>query len=153
MGPVPNAVAEDVDGAAFGDLALETGKEFAAGGTVFGETEGRGGLWLGGVQKGSKLDQIDAVLTIVVVVVAAGPADATVAGGWFSDGASSRRVTGIAGQSLADKVFEAAFGCVRRHVTRSVWILQWLGRAGPPRWPGRSLRCGGAPWTNRWTAG
>ena len=110
MRTVSDAVAEDVDSAAFGDLALKTGKEFAAGGTVFGETEGRGGFGLGGVQKGSKLDQVDAVFTVVVVGVAAGPADATVAGGWFPNGASGGRVAGIAGQGLADEAFEAAFG-------------------------------------------
>ena len=53
VGPVPDAIAEDVDGAAFGDLALQAGKEPAAGGTVLGQSQGRGSFGLGGVQKGS----------------------------------------------------------------------------------------------------
>ena len=112
---VPNAIAEDVDGAAFGNFSLESGKEPAAGGAVFGQSQGRGGFGLGGIQKGSELNDIDAVLTIVVVVVAGGPADATVAGGWFANGATCWRITGIARQDLTNKPLKAAFGCVRSH--------------------------------------
>ena len=58
------------------------------------------------------------MLTIVVVVVASGPADATVPGGWFANGATRRRGTGIAGQGFPDEAFEAAFGGVGgRHRT------------------------------------
>ena len=92
VGSVPDAVAEDVDRAAFGDLALEASKEPAAVGTVFGQSQGRGGFGLGGVQKRSELDEVDAVLTVVVVVVASGPADATVASRWFANGATGGRV-------------------------------------------------------------
>ena len=51
--PVPDAIAEDVDGAALGNLSLQPDKESAAGGAVFGQSQGRGGFGLGGVQKGS----------------------------------------------------------------------------------------------------
>ena len=115
VGPMPDAVAEDVDGAALRDLALQAGKEPAAGGTVFGQSQGRGSFGLGGVQKGSKLDQVDAVFTVVVVVVAGRPPDATVAGGWFADSTSCRRVAGTAGQGLADEALEAALGSVGGH--------------------------------------
>ena len=98
VGPVPDAIAEDVDGAALGDLALQAGKEPAAGGAVFIEAQCCGGFGLGGGQKGTKLDQVDAELTVVVVVVARGPSTATVTGGWFADSSSCRRVAGIAGQ-------------------------------------------------------
>ena len=113
---VPDAVSEDVDGAAFGDLALQPGKEPAASGAVFGQSQGRGGFGLGGVQEGAELNQVDAVLTVVVAVVAAGPAYAAVPGGRVADGAIGRRVAGIAGQALTDQAFEAAFGCVRSHM-------------------------------------
>ena len=87
VGAVLDAVAEDIDRAALRDLALETGEELAARGTVLVEAEGGGGVGLGGVEEGSELDEVDAVLAVVVVMVAGGPTDAAVAGGWFADGA------------------------------------------------------------------
>ena len=81
VGAVLDAVAEDLDGAAFGDLALESGQELAAGGAVFVEAEGGGGVGLGGVEEGAELDEVDAVLAVVVVVVAGGPAYAAVGAG------------------------------------------------------------------------
>ena len=70
-----------VDGAAFGDLTLEAGEELAAGGAVFVEAEGGGGVGLGGVEEGVELDEVDAVLAVIVVMVAGGPADAAVGRG------------------------------------------------------------------------
>ena len=110
VGAVLHAVAEDGDGAVFGDLALEAGEELAAGGTVLVEAEGGGGVGLGGVEEGVELDEVDAVLAVVVVVVAGGPAYAAVSGGWLADGAAGRGVAGVAGEGLADEAFEAAFG-------------------------------------------
>ena len=110
VGAVLHAVAEDVDGAVFGDLALEAGEELAAGGTVFVEAEGGGGVGLGGVEEGAELDEVDAVLAVVVVVVAGGPAYAAVGAGWFADGAAGGGIAGVAGEGLADEAFEAAFG-------------------------------------------
>ena len=76
--PVPFfPVAEDVDGAAPENLLMQAGKELAAGGTVFAQAQGRGGFRLGRAQKGSNLDQFKAEFTVVVVVVAGGPADTT----------------------------------------------------------------------------
>ena len=88
VGAVLDAVAEDGDGAVFGDLALEAGEELVAGGTVFVEAEGGGGVGLGGVEEGAELDEVDAVLAVVVVMVAGGPAYAAVGGGGFADGAA-----------------------------------------------------------------
>ena len=68
VGAVLDAVAEDFDGAAFGDLALEAGEELAAGGAVFVEAEGGGCVGLGGVEERAELDEVDAVLAVVVVV-------------------------------------------------------------------------------------
>ena len=97
VGAVLDAVPEDFDRAAFGDLALETGEELAAGGAVFVEAEGGGGVGLGGVEKGAELDEVDAVFAVVVVMVAGGPADAAVGAGGFADGAVRGGVAGVAG--------------------------------------------------------
>ena len=82
---VLDAVAENIDGAALRDLALQAGEELATGGAVLVESESGGRVGLGGVEEGAQLDEIDAVLAVVVVMVAGGPADAAVAGGWFAN--------------------------------------------------------------------
>ena len=102
VGPVPDAVAQHVDGAALADLPLEPGQEAAAGGAGLGQVEGLGRFGLGGAQEGGELGQVDAVLAVVVVVVAARPADAAVVGRRFAYGGLWRRVAGIAGQGRAD---------------------------------------------------
>ena len=79
-------------------------------GAVFVEAEGGGGVGLGGVEEGAKLDQVDAVFAVVVVMVAGGPADAAVGAAGFADGVAGGRIAGIAGEGLADEAFEAAFG-------------------------------------------
>ena len=91
-------------------LALEAGQELAAGGAVFVEAEGRGGVGLGGVEEGAKLDEVYAVLAVVVAVIAGGPAYAAVGAAGFADGAAGGGVAGVAGEGLADEAFEAAFG-------------------------------------------
>ena len=45
------------------------------------EAEGGGGIGLGGVEEGAELDEVDAVLAVVVVMVAGGPAYAAVGAG------------------------------------------------------------------------
>ena len=65
---------------------------------------------LGGVEEGAELDEVDAVLAVVVVVVAGGPADAAVGSGGLADGAAGGGIAGVAGEGLADEAFEAAFG-------------------------------------------
>ena len=115
VGAVPDAVAQDVDGAALGDLALQAGEELAAGGTVLVEAKGGGSVGLGCFEERLELDQVDAVLAVVVVMIAGGPADAAVAEGRFADGPARRGVARVAGQGLADEAFEAAFGQVGGH--------------------------------------
>ena len=49
-------------------------------GPSFREPEGGRGFRLGGVEECPELGEVDAVLSVVVVTVAGGPADATVVG-------------------------------------------------------------------------
>ncbi|MYL10812.1 MAG: hypothetical protein F4010_01390 [Cenarchaeum sp. SB0669_bin_11] len=62
------------------------------------------------MEEGAEPDEVDAVFAVVVVVVAGGPADATVGAGWFADGATGWGIAGVTGERLADEPFEAAFG-------------------------------------------
>ena len=115
MRPVLDAVTQHVDGAALGDLALQPGQEFAPRWAVFGQSQRFRSLGLGRTQEGRELDQIDAVLALVVVEVAAAPAYPAVAGGRFGHGACRGRLAGMAGECGADQAFEAAFGGVSPH--------------------------------------
>ena len=110
------AVAQHVDSAALGNLALEPGQEFAPCRAVLGQPQRCRGLGLGGTQEGRELDQIDAVFPVVVVEVAAAPAHTAVAGGWFGHCARGGRLAGMAGQRGADEAFETAFGGVGGHL-------------------------------------
>ena len=76
MGAVPDAVAQHVDGAALGDLALQPGEKLAPCRALLGECQCFGGLRLRCAQKGGELDEVDAVFPVVVVWVAAIPAHA-----------------------------------------------------------------------------
>ena len=109
---VLDAVAQHVDGAALGDLPLQAGQELASRRAVLVQRQGFGDLRLGGVQEGGELDAIDAVLAVVVVGIAAAPADAAVGRARLCDPAVLRRVAGMAGQRRADEPFEAALGGV-----------------------------------------
>ena len=92
VGPVAEAVAEDVDGAALGDLALEAGQEPAAGGAVFGQSQGRGGFRLGrAFRKARSWTRSRQYSQIVVVGVAVGPADTAVSVGGLADRATVSR--------------------------------------------------------------
>ena len=64
---VLDAVAQHVDGAAPGDLALQAGQELAPGRPVLVEGEGLGHLGLGLAQEGRELGQVQAVLAVVVL--------------------------------------------------------------------------------------
>ena len=78
-GLVPDPVAQYVDGAALGDLDLEPGEELPPARAVFGEGERFCDIGLGGVQECLEVNKVDTVLAVIVVVVARGPADASVA--------------------------------------------------------------------------
>ncbi len=113
-----DAVAEDIDSAALVDFALKPGKDLAAGRAVLVQTKGCSGVGLSGVKESLELDEVDAALAIVVVVVAGGPANGTVGCGWFAHGPVRGGIARIAGQSLADEAFEAAFGEVGGHLNK-----------------------------------
>ena len=70
VGAVLDPVAQDVDRAALADLPLEAGEKLAAGWAVFVEADSGSGVRLGGVEEGAELDQVDAVLAVVVVMIA-----------------------------------------------------------------------------------
>lgn len=70
------AVAEDVDDPLGADGTLEPGEELATGGARRVEREGVGELRLGGAEEAAELDEVDAVLAVVVGRVAEEPAGA-----------------------------------------------------------------------------
>ena len=104
---VPDAVAQDVDGAALRYLALQPGQELAPRRAVLAERQRLGGVGLRVAQEGGELDPIDAELAVVVVRAAAAPADAAVTRARLRDLPVHRRVAGMAGQRRADEPFEA----------------------------------------------
>ena len=115
-----DAVAQDVDCAAFVDFALQAGEEFATDGGVLAvagrEAEGAGGLRLRTVEEGGELGQVEVVVAVVVLGEAAEPAG-PVGGGPFDHRGWFVRVAGVAGEGGADEGFEAAFGGVGGHGT------------------------------------
>jgi hypothetical protein len=70
---VLEAVAQDIDDPAVGDLALKPGKEFPPGRGVLVEIERRYERRLGCPDKSLELDEIDRPSAVVVVRVAAKP--------------------------------------------------------------------------------
>ena len=98
-------MSQHVDGATLGDLALQAGEELAACRAVHLQRQRLRRLRLGGTQEGCELDQIDAVLSVVVVWVPTAPAAATVALGRLAHGAFLRRVAGVSSQGGADQPF------------------------------------------------
>ena len=107
-----DAVAQHVDRAALGDFALQPGQELAPRRTVVVQQQRFGGVWLSELQESGKLDPIDAKLAVVVVGIAATPADAVIAGARLGHLASLRGIARISGESRADEAFEAAFGSI-----------------------------------------
>ena len=71
--PVSDPVAQQVDGAALGNLPLQPSQEGAPRRTVLGQRQRLGGLRLRVPQERSELYQVDTVLAVVVVKVAAAP--------------------------------------------------------------------------------
>ena len=118
--PVLEPVAQDVDGAALGDLALQPRQELAPSGAVLAEVERLADVGLGRAQEGRELGEIDAVLAVVVARIAADPARA-VGRRPLADGVgrAGARIAGRAGQRRADQAFETALGGVGGHSLRS----------------------------------
>ena len=109
---VPDAVAQDLDGAPLRNLALKPRQELAACRTVLVQRQGRGRLRLGTAQEGGKLGEIDAEFAVVIPVAAAAPAHPAIALGRFG-GALRRGIAGMARQRRADEPFQPPFGGVR----------------------------------------
>ena len=112
---VLDAVAQHVNGAALRDFALQPRQELAPRRTVLVQRQRIRRLRLGGVQKGRKLNAVDAILAVVVVGITATPADAAVARLRLRHLPRLRRIAGMPGQRRADQPFEAAFGGVGGH--------------------------------------
>ncbi len=93
MSPVLEAVAQHVDDAALGDLALEAGQEPAPRRAVFPQGQRLGHLRRGLSQEGGELRQVHAVLMVVFGRIAAEAAR-------------------LMDQRLGDKRLEAFFSCV-----------------------------------------
>ena len=119
---VLDPVAQHVDGAALVDLALQPIQKRAPRRSVLGKRERLGGFGLGYTQECRQLHQIDAILPIVIVGIAATPANAPIADMGFCHGARGRRLAGIARQAGANQAFKSAFGgvCVQRKAYWSV---------------------------------
>ena len=107
-------VAQHVDGAMPGDLALEPGEELAPGRVVAVEFERFGNLGLCRTQEEAELHKIDAVLAVVVSGTAADVPGTAVGGRGVGHRAAAAQVcvAGCAGQCGADQAFEAALGGV-----------------------------------------
>ena len=80
---VLDTVAQHLDRAPLGNLALQPRQELAPCRTVLLQRQGPGRLRLGITQEGGELDEIDAPLAVVVDVAAAAPAHPAVAGRRF----------------------------------------------------------------------
>ena len=112
---VLDAMAQDVDGAALRDLALESGHELPPGRAALIQRERFGGVRLRGVEERGELNEIDAELAVVVVGGAGDPPDAAVTGGGLRRPALLRRLAWMAGQRRADQPFEPALRGIGDH--------------------------------------
>ena len=105
------------------ELRSEEGTQYAALRAIRIEAEGLGGVGLGGAEEGGELDEVDAVLAVVVLRVSADPTG-VVAGRALVEGALLRRVAGRARQRGADEALQPLLAHVAGHVSR----------AGPTWW-------------------
>ena len=114
MCAVSDAVAQHLDGASLRDLALQPRQELAPRRPVLIQCQSLGGLRLGVMQEGRKLGEIDAVLAVVVAMVAGAPADPAIGSARLDERARRRRIAGVAGERRADQALEAlltGIGC------------------------------------------
>src|SRR5689334_9535181 len=102
-------MTQHVDGAALGDLALQSREELAARRAVLAECECLGRLRLRFQQERGELGQVDAVLAVVVLRPATDPAGAVGCRPLVRDASRYRaRITWRAGKRRADQPLEAA---------------------------------------------
>ena len=115
MGTMLDAMSQHVDGAALGDLSLQPGQEPAPCRAVLRQPQRFGGPGLGGTQESCKLDPVDAVLTVIVLGIAAHPPHTAIAGRRFGHRTRRGRLAGMAGQRPADQPFQASFRGIGGH--------------------------------------
>ena len=94
--PVSDPVAQHVDRAALGNLALQPSQERTPRRTVLGQRQRVGSLRLRVPQKGRELHQVDTVLPVVVVEAATAPPDPAVTRRRVGYGALGRRIARMA---------------------------------------------------------
>ena len=102
QGPVSDPVAQHVDGAALGNLALQPSQEGAPRRTVLRQRQRVGSLRLRIPQERRELYQVDTVLPVVVVEAAASPPDPAVARRRFGHGTLGGRITRVSRQRRTD---------------------------------------------------
>ena len=131
--PVLEAPAEEVDGAALADLALQAGEELAAGGAILLKPQPLVGVGLGFPQESQQLREVDRELAVVLGGVAADPPGSSGLGGGLALAVHPLlgAITGISGQGDADQPLQAAFAGVSRH---------WASRPAIVKFPSSKLR-------------
>ena len=118
MRAVLDPVAQDVDGPALGDLPLQAGQELLPRRAVLAEGQQLGDVRLGRGEECGELDEVHAVLAVVVARVAAYPAHA-VAGRPLARCAPLRRIAISARHRRADEALQPPLAGVGGHaVTR-----------------------------------
>ena len=108
-------VAEDLKG--LGNLSLEPGEELAPRRTILGERQRFGGLGLRCAKESGEMNEIDAMLAVVVVGIATNPAHTPVRGERLRNGTARSRLAGMTAQRCADQAFKALFAGVCCPVT------------------------------------
>ena len=113
---MPDAVAQHLDGSSLGDLALQPRQELPPRRPVLVERERLGDLGLGGMRRNAaELGEIDAILAVVVAMVAGAPADPAIGSARLHERACRRRVAGMPGERRADQALEALLARIGRH--------------------------------------
>ena len=111
-----DAVAQHLDGASLGDLALQPRQELAPRRPILVQRQRLGDLGLGVSQELSKLGEINAILAVVVLVAAGAPADPAIDSARLGhERACRRRVAGMPGERRADEALEALLARIGRH--------------------------------------
>src|SRR5660397_177358 len=139
---VLDPVAQHVYGAALGDLTLQASWKLAPGRAVLLQPQRLGGVRLRLAQEGRELGQVHAVFAVVVLGIAADPADAVgrrlLVDRVRCSSIRTARITGRAGQRRADQPFQPAFAGVGGHAA-SLPIKQPSSKAIHPAHPLRQV--------------
>ena len=112
---VADTVAQHVDGAALADFALYSCEKLASNRTVLEESQRLTRLWLSSPKESGQLDQIEAMVAVVVEPTSGAPTHPAIGTVCFPDGVRLRRFAWIARQCDANQPFETLFACVGGH--------------------------------------